>query len=98
MKNDKSVIPRGDYCNDENGVCPYWSLKDDLPDQFNGYCSYLDKTDLELSRKYNERIKVIHSPKGKDLGKTLDKLFNGKDWPSSLIWDGVKECNINMEK
>jgi hypothetical protein len=36
MKKDKSVIPKGFYCYDEKGVCPYWSLKEDLPEKENG--------------------------------------------------------------
>jgi hypothetical protein len=37
MNKDKSVIPKGYFCYDENGVCPYWSIKEDLPEQENGF-------------------------------------------------------------
>ena len=38
---DTSVIPNGIYCYDENGKCPYWSLREDLPEQYNGFCDFL---------------------------------------------------------
>lgn len=45
MNKDTSKIPKGVYCYDENGNCPYWSLNDDKPYQMNGYCSYLEYGD-----------------------------------------------------
>lgn len=32
------VIPKGIYCYDKNGLCPYWHLIQHLPNQLNGYC------------------------------------------------------------
>lgn len=39
--NRQNSIPKGRYCYDENGVCPFWSLKS----KYNGYCSYLNIDD-----------------------------------------------------
>ena len=44
---DESRIPHGPYCYDENGVCPYWSRRDDKPKQASGYCAFLDSGDWE---------------------------------------------------
>ena len=63
---DQSKIPKGFYCYDTNGVCPYWSLNKNKPHQENGYCSYLEQGD------WDEHL--------------------------GLLWDQVKECNINMEE
>ncbi len=40
-------IPKGLYCYDENGTCPYWSFELDKPKQENGYCAYLKIGDWE---------------------------------------------------
>ncbi len=42
------------YCHtdgDSNDVCPYWSLRDDLPKNENGYCSFLGKSDWDLNEE-----------------------------------------------
>jgi hypothetical protein len=41
-------IPKGVYCYDENGICPYWSKQKDKPDHDNGYCSFLGRGDWEV--------------------------------------------------
>ncbi len=51
-KKDKSLIPRGDYCYDENGNCPYWSIWNNLPEQLNGYCAYLEKSDMDFEETF----------------------------------------------
>ena len=61
----KNKIPRGMYCYDENGICPYWSRRNGKPYQEDGYCSYMEMGDWEA-----------------------DHFF-------SLLWDQVKECDIN---
>lgn len=40
-------IPKGLYCYDSNGTCPYWSLDEDRHYQENGYCYYMLKGDWE---------------------------------------------------
>jgi len=49
-KLDTSVIPRGYYCYDENGLCPYWSIRKNKPEQQNGYCKYLRLGDWQNKR------------------------------------------------
>lgn len=41
----KSRIPRGVYCYNEKGRCPYWDMKPELPHQASGYCHYLSAGD-----------------------------------------------------
>ena len=57
---DISVIPKGPYCYHHINptwvdgklvfkptYCPYWSIREDKPEQENGYCSYLEWGDWE---------------------------------------------------
>lgn len=44
---DLSLIPKGIYCYDENGICPYWPKRKDKPNMENGYCSFLGWGDWE---------------------------------------------------
>lgn len=50
-KKDKPTnkIPKGVYCYDENGICPYWKKCADRPEQENGYCEYLEQGDWEMT-------------------------------------------------
>jgi hypothetical protein len=68
MNKDKNKIPKGMYCyksfHNKRSICPYWSIREDKPEQENGYCSYLEKGDWETD---------------------------------GLLWDQVKECDINIE-
>lgn len=41
----KSVIPKGDYCYDEDGSCPYLDCATNLEKQSNGFCWFLGKGD-----------------------------------------------------
>jgi len=45
MNSDR--IPKGCYCYDENGLCPFWRLDENQPYQRNGYCEYLQRGDWE---------------------------------------------------
>jgi hypothetical protein len=49
--NNKNInrIPKGIYCYDENGICPFWSIRPNKEKQNNGYCSYLNIGDWNLS-------------------------------------------------
>lgn len=49
---DTSVIPYGPYCYDHKGLCPYWSSVPDAPQQEDGYCSFLEKGDIELNKEF----------------------------------------------
>jgi len=91
----KSVIPKGIYCYDEH-YCPYWSLKKHLPEQENGYCSYLGKSDWDI----NEECDRKHG--GWTIGYSVDKTLVGNkisahDCLGSLLWDMCKECKVNEE-
>ena len=83
---DISCIPKGCYCYDEKCACPYWDLLDDLPKQYNGYCAFLGKSDLDLARERD----MINDRTG-EVVKGIDLPF-----PTSLLWDQCKECGINM--
>jgi len=48
INKDQSVIPRGYYCYDSKGKCPYWQLREDKPNQENGYCKFMEKGDWEM--------------------------------------------------
>jgi hypothetical protein len=47
VNKSKNLIPKGPYCYDKNGVCPYWSLNKDREYQNNGYCSFLERGDWQ---------------------------------------------------
>ena len=40
-------IPKGPYCYDKDGICPWWSRIAHKPEQDNGYCEYLGEGDCE---------------------------------------------------
>jgi hypothetical protein len=92
MKKDKSKIPYGYYCYEKLefiaaknackiiGQCPYWSIRNDKPEQLNGYCSYMEKGDWEICK---ER-KWVNPETGEEVELDI-----------SLIWDQCKECGIN---
>jgi hypothetical protein len=53
MEKSTDVIPMGMYCysRDDDGtvnVCPYWDMKDDQPEQMNGYCHFLGEGDWDV--------------------------------------------------
>lgn len=87
---DVTKIPNGLYCYDEKGKCPYWSLREDLPKQENGYCSFLGKSDWDLNEERGPM--EWHDRTGKVVNVTKPHEI-----PNSLIWDEVKECGENME-
>ena len=41
------LVPRGGYCYDENGHCPFLHTIEAFPRQINGYCSLIKKGDWE---------------------------------------------------
>jgi len=95
LKKDKSIIPKGLYCYDNNGVCPYWSLNAYHEPQNNGYCAFMGKGDWDLNKEKSWRVtykdgKSIPNAEwqsGEDIGLSL-----------SLLWDQCKECGINEEE
>ena len=91
MRKDKTLIPKGYYCYSLTSKsykrCPYWSINKNYPKQFNGYCSYIEKGDWELSIQYNKTAKWRNT-KGQFCES--DKFL-----PLSLLWDQCKECGVN---
>ena len=43
----EKIIPKGIYCYDENGGCPFWSKSPDHSHQESGYCGWLKEGDWE---------------------------------------------------
>ena len=91
MNKNTDIIPHGMYCYDDKGICPYWSIKEDLPEQENGYCSFLEKSDYEINR-IEQDIEVTQFKNGSAI-KTIEKF--GPSNPSffGLLWDQVKETD-----
>lgn len=46
-KNLEKVIPKGAYCYNEDGACPFWDRFSHMPEQENGYCHLLSMGDWE---------------------------------------------------
>lgn len=47
---DTTVIPEGDYCyHSLDNYCPYWHIIHGLPEQMNGYCEFINKSDVDLN-------------------------------------------------
>ena len=91
---DTSVIPKGMYCDDEDGkVCPFWSLLLELPEYENGYCAYLGKSDWDLNEDIDKQggCKYMVYETGK-VG-----IVSAHDFCCSDIWDKCKECEVNEE-
>ena len=91
MEKDESLIPKGQYCYTyEDGKfkpCPYWDTVDDAPSQYNGYCHFLEKGDLEIE---TEMVFIDEKTGEKSMGNELP-------FPCSLLWDQCKECGINND-
>ena len=88
-------IPKGLYCYDERGICPYWRRIDGREEQEDGWCDYLGKGDYEINREDKEVIQTT-----RENGKKIEtKIHFNKDnpppIPMSLLWDQCKECGIN---
>ena len=106
-------IPFGDYCyeNNRNNPCPFWeSKKGEYPTQEDGYCHYLGASDWDLNEVSGDS-KIIFCANDTSIeGKTIAELtaddeeeydpISGKliHFTSSLMWDQVKECGVNMER
>ena len=108
LQEPKKYIPKGDYCYDENGQCPFWELKEDeYPKYEDGYCHYLKKSDWELNEERQKNIEIIEldEDKAADIKKFIENYENSVDpktkkkchFPMSLLYDECKECDINME-
>jgi hypothetical protein len=80
----RRLIPKGLYCDG----CPFWFVDKTHPEQENGYCSYLGKGDWDLNAEIAEKdVEVRYGDKV--------EIMKYKDLPpSSLLWDGCKECGV----
>lgn len=47
IEKDLSKIPKGIYCYDENGICPFWDKSSEHHHQESGYCHFLKIGDWE---------------------------------------------------
>ena len=87
------LIPRGYYCDG----CPFHFIDKSGQEQANGYCSYLGKTDIQINSGYPEMIEIEQRQAD---GTYTKKLFSKYDKPFfnsfSLLWDGCKECGVNL--
>ena len=78
------------YCYNENGICPYWSIKENLPEQENGYCSFLGKSDYELNRVERDIFITHYKEEGKKI-KTVERCGPNNPFFLSLLWDQCKD-------
>jgi hypothetical protein len=65
----------------------YWSLREDRPEQYNGWCDYLGKGDIEIAQEME-----VRNAKTGEVCKACDLPF-----PMSLLWDQCKECGIQCD-
>ena len=93
-----AVIPYGYYCYmfDPKYRCPFHFRIKGLPEQENGYCMLLGKSDYEMNREKTDLIMTRFKN-----GKRKRTLIHcGPNNPSfmSLLWDSCKECNLKIEE
>ena len=81
-------IPRGFYCYEGDKICPYWSSRPELPEQENGYCSYLGQSDWDINEE-NGDMNWVHGDGSPAMTTKPHEIG------MSLLWDQVKMCNIN---
>ena len=111
LKEYKTYIPYGLYCYDEyDNSCPFFELKEgEYPEQEDGYCHYLKKSDWELNEEYEKTTILIQSKNKENEGKSI-KVLMGVNYaidpiskkkchfPISSLWDECKECSINISE
>ena len=88
-KDTTEIIPKGLYCYDENGLCPYWEIIEGGEYQNNGYCRFLKKGDWDLNKE-----PTISWISEKGIKTVFDKPKSAEElgFHDSLLWDQVKEC------
>jgi len=110
LETPEKYIPNGYYCysGDRNTPCPFWEMKTgEYPPQEDGYCHYLHESDWDANS--NSTAKIIFVDDDKSLeGKTVNEVFDDGEidpisgkvthFTSSLLFDQVKSCEINMEE
>jgi len=111
LQDPEQHIPNGYYCYNENGVCPFWeSKKGEYPEQEDGYCHFLGKSDWELNEVKQHTYILTKANDETLVGKTVAEVYGSTIPPEidlisgkvihfalSLIWDQCKECNVNND-
>ena len=88
---DKSLIPKGVYCYDENGMCPYHKYIDTISEYENNgnNCQHRKDCDEVCGTTPNNSCKTY---------VYKCEYMNYTDYEQeSLLWDQVKECGENDE-
>jgi len=88
----KTVIPKGFYCYDEYGTCPYWSLNSGREEQNNGYCSYLKEGDWDNSSGFDllwDKVKLCNINEYTD-EELLEEILEEKSDICNLVKDTVE--------
>lgn len=102
----EKYIPQGLYCY-HHEVCPFWdSKKGEYPDQEDGYCHFLAKSDWDINEESKDKTVIVTS-QNKSEETTFSEIYGDEDidvvsgkvihFPLSLLWDQCKECDINMD-
>jgi len=106
LKIPEKFIPYGLYCYHDNYICPFWESRiGEYPNQEDGYCYFLCKSDWNLNEEYKYATKVVYSKGNVITDKNLSELFDSNEidvisgkrihFIYSLLWDKCKECGIN---
>ena len=101
MEKDTSEIPFGTYCYDyeKKVMCPYWDQSDELPEQENGICNYLETNDWEING--GDGLRDIETIQGEKLDMDFgidEKTGKRSHFPLGLLWDSCKECDVNFDE
>jgi hypothetical protein len=77
-KNARRFIPKGCYCYDENGVCPFWWSLSDFEEQSDGYCTLMEKGDFMSSENGGTTL-LFDQCKECGLNDDDDSLYGPKE-------------------
>ena len=81
-------IPKGQYCYDEKGKCPYYSTIERGGIKL-AYCNFLNEGScFDLTDEEFQALKDFHRASS---NTDIYELY-----PLDLLWDSVKECEENM--
>lgn len=87
---DISRIPKGVYCYDNNGNCPYGTyktIKTPKGDVVLNYCEVLKECDSHCTDEEFDKLLSLHGDE--------DSIWDA--YPLDLLWDSCKECGYNDE-
>lgn len=89
-------IPKGDYCyfDRRSNPCPYWDIREDWPEQENGYCHFLGWGDMDK----NNDESIILERLDMETGEVVERTpASEMPFGISLLWDQCKECGVNLD-